>query len=258
MDFGEVLQSAWKIIWKHKVLWIFGIFAGCSRGGGGGGGGGGRGNGFPNNPGGGVSPYANGATQFADWIQTHPWVIVLFILVVLLIIVLALLLGTMGRIGLIRGTAQADAGAEHLGFGQLWDESRPYFWRIFLLSLLIFVALLIVLVPLIALGVTFTALTLGIGLLCMLPLFCILVVAFWALGLVVQQAELAIVIENLGIEAGLRRGWQVFRSNLGPMLIMWLILGVIGVIVGRALYTGSVDLEEAIRVSKEVKKSHRP
>jgi len=26
--------------------------------------------------------------------------------------------------------------------------------------------------------------------------------------------------------------------------------GVIGVIVGRALYTGSVDLEEAIRISK--------
>jgi len=29
--------------------------------------------------------------------------------------------------------------------------------------------------------------------------------------------------------------------------------GVVGVIVGRALYTGQVDLEEAIRVSKKVK-----
>lgn len=38
MNFGEILSRAWKIIWKHKVLWIFGILAGCGRGGGGGGG----------------------------------------------------------------------------------------------------------------------------------------------------------------------------------------------------------------------------
>ena len=31
-DFGDVLSRAWQIIWKHKVLWIFGILAGCSRG----------------------------------------------------------------------------------------------------------------------------------------------------------------------------------------------------------------------------------
>jgi hypothetical protein len=34
MDYGEVLTRAWQIIWKHKVLWIFGIFAGCSGQGG--------------------------------------------------------------------------------------------------------------------------------------------------------------------------------------------------------------------------------
>ena len=41
MDFGEVLTKTWKIIWKYKILWLFGIFASCSGGGGGGGGGGG-------------------------------------------------------------------------------------------------------------------------------------------------------------------------------------------------------------------------
>ncbi len=29
MDYGEVLSKAWKIAWKFKVLWIFGILAGC-------------------------------------------------------------------------------------------------------------------------------------------------------------------------------------------------------------------------------------
>ena len=40
MNFGEILTKAWKIIWKFKVLWIFGILASCGQGGGSGGGGG--------------------------------------------------------------------------------------------------------------------------------------------------------------------------------------------------------------------------
>jgi len=31
MDFGYVLKRAWGIIWKFKVLWIFGILAGCGQ-----------------------------------------------------------------------------------------------------------------------------------------------------------------------------------------------------------------------------------
>ena len=37
-NFGEILTRAWQITWKYKVLWIFGILAGCTNGGGGGGG----------------------------------------------------------------------------------------------------------------------------------------------------------------------------------------------------------------------------
>jgi hypothetical protein len=34
MDIGSVLSRAWQTIWRHKVLWIFGILAGCSGAGG--------------------------------------------------------------------------------------------------------------------------------------------------------------------------------------------------------------------------------
>lgn len=234
MDYGEVLGRAWRIIWKHKILWIFGIFAGCSRGGGGGGNGGGSG-GRVTNPGGfnpGFEQYGN---QFSNYISSHWWIIIVFILAVLVLAILFAMLGAMGRIGLIRGTAKADAGAEHLGFMELWDEARPYFWRIFLLSLLVLVAVLIVVLPIIGAGVAFTAITLGIGLLCLLPLICVLVIALWVLQLIIQQAEIAIVLENLGLNDGLRRGWEVIRKNLGPVLLMWLILLVIAFIAGIAI-----------------------
>ena len=224
MDIGEVLGRAWQIIWKHKILWIFGIFAGCSRGGGGGGGGGG-----------GTSGGQAATSEVNNWIASHPWVVVAFVIVVLVIVILAVLLGTIGRIGLIKGTFKADGGAEHLGFGELWNESRPFFWRVFWLVVLIVVAFLIVLIPTIILGIALTAVTFGLGLLCFLPLLCILILAFLVVGLVVELAEAAIVLEDRQVVDGLRRGWEVFKGNLGPMLIIWLILLVIGLVAGIAL-----------------------
>ena len=232
MDFGEVLGRAWRIIWKHKILWIFGIFAGCSRGGGGGGGNSGS---RISGSGGSNPPFNQYATEFSNWIGSHPWVVVLFVLVLFVLVILAAMLSSMGRIGLIQGTFKADGGAEHLGFAELWDQSLPYFWRIFWLSLLVGVLAIIVSVSIIGAGIAFTVITLGLGVLCFLPLICILFIALWFLGIVVQQAEVAIVLEDRGIAAGLQRGWDVFRQNLGPMLIMWLILAVISVVVSVVL-----------------------
>jgi hypothetical protein len=53
--------------------------------------------------------------------------------------VIGLVLGTFGRTGLVRGTWLADEGADRLNFGQLWNESRPYFWRVLGLTLLLMV-----------------------------------------------------------------------------------------------------------------------
>ena len=81
MDFSEVLTKAWRIVWKHKILWIFGILAGCGTGGGGGGGGsGGR---WEQN-----RPFSSGGTgeaerylqQAGQWITEHWWVVALVIL----------------------------------------------------------------------------------------------------------------------------------------------------------------------------------
>lgn len=36
MNYGEILSKTWKVIWKHKILWLFGVLAGCSASGGGG------------------------------------------------------------------------------------------------------------------------------------------------------------------------------------------------------------------------------
>lgn len=227
-NFGEVLTRAWQIVWKHKVLWIFGVFAACSRGNGGGSGGGGGGGGGAG-PGGQPFPQLERTfEQTGQWIQDNPWIIAVVVLFVLVFIVLAFFLGTIGRIGLIRGTYQAERGAERLVFGELFSESMPYFWRVLGLSLLIGLAFLLLLLPLILFGV----LTAGIGFACILPLVCILIPVGFAVSVIIEQANAAMVLENLGISDGLRKGWDVVRANIGPMIALGLILLIGSAVVG--------------------------
>jgi len=231
-NFGEVLSRAWQIVWKHKGLWIFGIFAGCSRSGGGassGGGGGGTGV----EPGG-QQPFAELQRifeQIGQWIGDNPWIIAVFVLLILALLILSIFLGTIGRIGLIKGTYRAEQGAERLIFGELFSESMPYFWRVFGLSLLIGLLFLLLFLPLIFFGI----ITAGVGFLCILPLLCLLIPISWAVMVVIEQANAAIVLEDLGIGDGLRRGWEVVRANVGTMILMALILFIGSAVVGIVL-----------------------
>lgn len=245
-NFGEVLTRAWQIIWKHKVLWIFGIFAGCGRGGGGGTGGTGGGGG---GTGPGTQPFPELERifeQIGQWIEQNPWIVAVFIILILVLTLLAIFLGTIGRIALIRGTYQAESGVGRLNFGELFSESMPYFWRVFGLSLLIFLLALLVFIPVALGGVLFSVLTMGIGALCILPLICILIPLIWALSVVIEQANVAIVLDNLSIGDGFRKGWEVVRANVGPIILLTLIIfigsGVVGFIVALPIIAAILPL----------------
>ncbi len=234
MDFGAILSRAWQIIWKHKVLWIFGILAGCG--------------GTTSNSGANTSyrfssgdrmpprfeQFFNQFENLQDW-QIYT-IIGIAILVILTLAILFVVLGTIGRIGLIRGTQLADSGDERLSFGELFSEGMRYFWRVFLLNLLVGIVIAVLLILLGAAFVLMTVLTLGIGaFICGIPLVCLLIPLSWALQIVLEQANIALVTENLGIMAGLQRGWDVVRANAGVMIVMALIL-ILGVtLIGGAI-----------------------
>jgi hypothetical protein len=232
MDYSEVIGRAWKIIWKNKVLWLFGILASCAtRTGGGGTGSGSRFTGnAPFNPGQGLPQVFQGLQRTFESIPF--WVYILAAILFLLLFVLILFLSTVGRIGVIRGTIEGDEGAERLSFGPLFQRSLPYFWRIFLLNLLLMVLGLIVFFILLIPTIGLAVLTLGIGLICLLPLFCVLGILFWVVGIVLEQATVAIVAENLGVIQGLERGWGVVRAYPGQVLVIALLILIVGGIIG--------------------------
>jgi hypothetical protein len=240
LDFGEVLGRAWRITWKFKVLWIFGILASCGTSSGGSYNSGSysnyqtNGNGFPR-PTPNLPPgFVSGIDRFVRF-MANPAVIVAFLSLICLIVIISILVGTMGRIGLIKGASEADEGAEKLTFTSLWRSSLHYFWRLlwlsvlvglpfFIIFLVLGVGLALALLPAIKSGTSEAA---GAGIIGLVSILCVggcfLILLAIAVGFVLRQAENAIVIENQTILGGLQRGWEVFKKNIGPIFIIWLI-----------------------------------
>ena len=249
-NFGEILTRAWQITWKYKVLWIFGILAGCTSGSGGGGGGGGN-TGYSTGPSEdwNVPPEIQGLVSwmadFVAWVEDNLWIFVVIGLVFLLLVIISIFLGTIGRIGLIKGAYQAEMGAERLALGDLFSASMPYFWRVFGLSFLIGLAFFVLLVPLILIGVV----TAGVGFLCLLPLICLLIPVGFAVGVIIEQANRAIVLEDLGIFDGLKRSWEITRANVWTLIVMGLILfgitAVLGIVIALPVFIVVTKLHHA-------------
>ena len=239
-NFGEVLTRAWQIVWKHRVLWVFGILASCGRGGSNFN----SSSNFQGDGGPGVPPdLPPQVMEIFQWIEQNLTTFVVTIIALACIIwIVTIFLSTIGKIGLIRGTAQIDGGAESLIFGQLFSESTPYFWRIFGLGLIASIPFIVLVVAGIVAGLAFL-IPLSSGNdappvfgFALIPLVigcvCLLIPLSIVINLVVRQAENAIVLEEMSVLPAISRGWEVFRNNLGPIILMAIILAVIGFAVG--------------------------
>ncbi len=245
MDFGKILTKAWKVIWKHKILWLFGVLAGCaasgSNGGGGGGGGGGGANSvsnmFRNGQGHGYQfldpTLQRGIQEFFRTlgnISPIVWVLIgiAVIITIFVLSILFLMVGTLGTTGVIKGTIMADeAGpdAKPISFGEVFRAIKPYYWKVFLLNLGLrvvgFLVILFLGLPLVLLSIC----TCGLGILLVIILGIIV-------DLMVNFTTIAIVEDEKGIFKGIERAWEMITQNFGNVLLMFLILGIGQLIIG--------------------------
>lgn len=233
MDYGKVLTRSWEIIWKHKILWLFGILAGCGsqqgfnfRGSGNTGYQFGNGDVPPN-----ISPDVQRFFyRMERFFEQNGEIIILLIIglfvLVMLLVFLFSLIRTFGSVGLIQGALRAEKEAETLTFSQVYEDITPFFWRVFLLNFLVglvflTVGLVFAIIAFLGIGVTF-----GFGMFCLVPLICLLVPVFWYISFVLVQANIALVAEDLTIFKALERGWDLCRTNLGSVIVMGIILTV--------------------------------
>lgn len=246
MQIGKTLSNAWKLIWKNKILWLFGILAGASSlistgsySGSGGGHSASSGSSswlFPGSERAGSgfahSAYHNALTG-AAFMENNPWIfIVIGIVVVILtlgLVVVSFFLGALGISGVIKGTKlglSQIAEDKPLSLKTIFQEVKPVYWQVILFTLLVSGAKLLLGLILGALIVGFTIVTLGIGLLLLLPFIFLIIPVSFFINLLIINALIALVYEGKPIFKSFERSWRVTTSNLGEMLLLLLILTV--------------------------------
>jgi hypothetical protein len=244
MDYGEIITKSARITWRYKILWLFGLLAGCAGGGG-----------NPSfnysynaadfnnttNPANLPQPLLDFMRNLAITVQRTP--VGFFILAAVLICGLSIVLwlvGVFGRGGLSRGAWLADEGAQQLNFGELAGESLRRLWRVAAMTLLVGLPGFAVALIVAAFGV-FAVISASSsrapGLVLMLvcfavPLFCLLIPVFWFLGLWSELSTVAIMNEERGVFDGLRRAWALIKRNLGPVLLSGFLILIGQLVIG--------------------------
>ena len=215
MDYGGLLSRAWQLTWQHKVMWIFGMLVALGS----------LGNGGVN----GRANASRSSTPLPPQVQqqvAQPEFIALAVvvaIVALFVIVALIALTTIGRAGLIGGMQRADEQGA-VTFREAWSIGTHYFWRMLGIALVLIAPALVFGV----LAVLTAVVTFGLGLLVLIPLACVLALAYIPFAIVAYLAQYAVVIDDLRVGDAFRRGWAVLQANLGPILILGLLLIVIG------------------------------
>ena len=238
-DIIEVFTRAAKIIWKHKVLWIFGILASCGRGSGSNSNSS-RNNQFADNQSSRemIRQFSDLAEKAAHWFSQNSWIIYVAIAVFLIIWLLQIFITTVGNIGLIRGAYHAEMGVEKIEFGKLFGESLRYFWRVIGIGLVVFLPVIVAFVGMFIAAIFVieaspNSTSSGIGIFSLIVGLCCCFIPFMiVLGIFYTQALRALILENSGIFASLARGWGVFVKNIGGLLVVAVILFLINLIIG--------------------------
>jgi len=241
MDYGELITRAWTITWNNKFLWVLGFLAALTSVGS-------NSNSFQNSYN--ESDFINNP-QMAAQIGA----LVVGLMCVFMIIGFILwLLSVAARGGLIDGVNRIDDG-EKVTLGEAFSAGTSAIWRligVYLLAYLpmIIAGIVIAVLAFMTIGSAIAMETLiqnpneaagaiigSMGLLglCMCLAICALIPLGMVLFFIAEFAARASVIQKMGITDSLSQGWDIFKSNLGPIIILWLLLFVIGIIISFAL-----------------------
>jgi len=256
MQYGTLLSRAWHIIWRNKIIWLFGFLAALGSGGGGGGGN----SNYRFGSGDFSRPGASGLPPELERLLTRVFsdqtLIITIIVVIALIglvigLVLALLaaLAHSAMVDMVREADETETTSFNTGWRTGLRRMLPTFLIRFLLGLPTFIiimagvaAFLASFIPLLSrVGFRDSRALVGGGILgtlflCFFPALCVGLLLTIPLQVLETLSIRALVLEDRGIWGSIRRGWNILTTNLGDVVVVWLIFFLIG--IGVAVVVG--------------------
>jgi len=246
VDFGKLITDTWRLVWRHKFLWFFGLFAGGSTSLGGWNGNfsfdvgnqGDRSSGQPD----------QAVQEVSDWITSHLTLILILAAAIAVMLVLIWLWSIICR-GAVIGSVRDARQGQPISFGSAFSRGREAFRRLlifdlFLLLLALFLVAIFTAITLIIIFLVAVAGVAGKILLGVLGLWLLSFIGFglglllcctvwflpWLLlAIIVMYATRAVVLEQARPVASLRRAGRLMMENLTQTLFFFLISIGLGV-----------------------------
>jgi hypothetical protein len=257
MNYGDILNRSWRIVWNYKFMILLGFLAALGSG---------MGSGNVN--------YTADSSDFqnfpmTDWPGNMPdpaqvmaviGALAVGVACFAFIVGIALwILRLTAEAGLIDAASRLDAG-QKVTLGEAMRAGWGKIWSMIGLSLLMFgVVLAIIIVVMLIFGLSiggtiaggiaagedmagaFAALGAGlVALLCCV--ICGIALLAIVLSIIYIFAQRAIVLENEGVLDGIRRGWEVIRSNVGEVIILLILFMFLGFVVSAIVALVSIPL----------------
>lgn len=133
------------------------------------------------------------------------------------------------------GAVQAEDGAETLRMRKLFEDGRKYWLRVIGVVLLFSLGVWIVMMALFGCMALFGAVTMGIGFICLQPLFLLTFPLMLVLYGIIEESLAAVVVDDLIVTDAIRRGWELIRANFWRILLISLVaylgVGVLSAVV---------------------------
>ncbi len=245
MPYQEILSRAWQIFKRQRALWLFGFLSACT--------GGTYGRiafpgfnfqipSFPHDGAAGAppQPLPPDAERWLSKLSTippHVWLLIGLGLLVLLLAwaVIVLLVRGIADPSLIRGALRSADSGQTLTVAETFAEGKRFFWRAVGFYLLVGGGAAVLAFMVFAVGTSIALFTLGLGLLCLLPLLLLAIPFTWLVELYLEITLLALAVEDLPLLNAFSRGWEVLKSNFWNAVLMGLLLTVIHWGVGLAI-----------------------
>jgi len=209
-DFGEILSSALRTTWKHKILWVF--------------------NALPALLSLLIFPLMFVPVFFIDegsyrtlLFVEEPTYIVVFVVLSIVITLLSYVLIGVSSSATILGVMRADGGKESFTFSELFNDSKPYWWRVLGVMLLIGFGVFAFFAVIFMCFAAFGTVTAGLGFICLQPLMLLMYPLMLILYGIIEESQVAVIADELGVTDAIRRGWELVRANFWRVVLISLI-----------------------------------
>jgi len=210
-DFGEILTRALKITWKHKVLWPFSAMPTMVS--------------FLFVPFMFLPIFFSKTDPYREpFFVDQPVYVLLFIGFSLFISALSVVLYGISSSAVTLGVLQVDSGTDKLGTGKLFEDSKPYWWRVLGVLLLIGIGISFIFMVVFGCMTMIGAVTVGLGFICMMPFFLVIYPIMMVLYGFIEISQAAVVVDDIGVTDAIRRGWELVKVNFWRILLISFIV----------------------------------